>query len=106
MKRREFITLLGGVAAWPLTARAQQAGRVMRIGVLMSYVESDTTAHQWVKAFSQSLQESGWIDNQNIRVPLGRSKPRPSASQRCRVGSFEAEFAYGRSDASFGRSPT
>ena len=81
MRRREFIALLGGVAAWPLTARAQQAGRVMRIGVLMSYVESDTTAHQWTKAFSQSLQESGWIDNQNIKFEYRWAGPNPDLLQ-------------------------
>jgi ABC-type uncharacterized transport system substrate-binding protein len=81
MRRREFITLLGGVVAWPLTARAQQADRVMRIGVLMSYVESDTTAHQWTKAFSQSLQESGWIDNQNIKFEYRWAGPNPDLLQ-------------------------
>src|SRR5215813_3511421 len=81
MRRRELIALLGGVAAWPLTARAQQAGRVMRIGVLMSYVESDTTAHQWTKAFSQSLQESGWIDNQNIKFEYRWAGPNPDLLQ-------------------------
>src|SRR5215510_10052852 len=77
MRRREFIALLGGVAAWPLTARAQQAGRVMRIGVSMSYVETDTTAHQWTKAFSQSLQESGWINDQNIKFEYRWAGPNP-----------------------------
>src|SRR5262247_1888046 len=82
MRRREFITLLGGVAAaWPLTARAQQADRVARIGVLMSYVESDTTAHQWTKAFSQSLQESGWINNQNIKFEYRGAGPNPDLLQ-------------------------
>jgi len=78
MRRREVIALLGGAAAaWPLVARAQQPDRVARIGVLMSYVETDTTAHQWTKAFSQSLQESGWINDQNIKFEYRWAGPNP-----------------------------
>jgi hypothetical protein len=81
MRRREFITLLGGVVAWPLTARARRADRVMRIGVLMSYVESDSTAHQWTNAFSQSLPRSGLLSICTL-VPLllGVADLSPSAS--------------------------
>ena len=68
MKRREFITLLGGAAAaWPLGARAQQSVQMRRIGVLMSYLESDAEAQEQTKAFSQSLKEFGWTDGVNIR---------------------------------------
>jgi ABC-type uncharacterized transport system substrate-binding protein len=66
--RREFITLLGGAAAaWPLAARAQRGERV-RIGVLMSYVESDSEAQQQARAFSQSLEPLGWTDGSNIAL--------------------------------------
>src|SRR5215472_11322301 len=69
IKRREFITLLGGVAAWPLAARAQQPGdRMRRIGVLMSQSADDPDALAWISAFAQGLQERGWIIGGNVRV--------------------------------------
>ena len=68
MKRREFITLLGGAAAWPLAARAQQGERMRRIGVLSSLAESDLEAQSRFAAFSRALQELGWTDGSNVRI--------------------------------------
>ena len=69
MKRREFITLLGGAAvAWPLTARAQQAERMRRIGVLMGMKADDPEGLARLAAFAQGLQQSGWTIGQNVRV--------------------------------------
>jgi putative tryptophan/tyrosine transport system substrate-binding protein len=69
MKRRVFITLLGGaVVAWPLTARAQQAMRMRRIGVLMNQAADDPEAPPRVSAFAQGLQERGWIIGDNVRI--------------------------------------
>ena len=68
MRRREFITLIGGGAAWPLTARAQQAERVRRIGVLTAYSESDPEAQARVGAFREGLQKLGWTEGRNIRI--------------------------------------
>ena len=69
MKRREFITLLGGAAAaWPLAARAQQRERVRRIGVLMSQSADDPDALAWISAFAQGLQERGWSVGGNVRI--------------------------------------
>src|SRR5262249_43450509 len=70
MKRREFITLLAGAAAWPLGARAQQSGRVRRIGLLMAWAESDPEAQPRLAAFMATLRELGWIDGQNCRIEL------------------------------------
>ena len=68
MRRREFIAGLGGaVASRPLAARAQTK-RMQRIGVLMSYVESDGEAQQQARAFSQSLGALGWADRLNITL--------------------------------------
>jgi putative ABC transport system substrate-binding protein len=69
MKRREFITLLGGAAAaWPLAAGAQQSQRIRRVGVLMAVAESDVDVRSGVAIFQQSLQELGWTDGRNLRI--------------------------------------
>jgi putative ABC transport system substrate-binding protein len=69
MKRRELLTLLGGAAVtWPLRTRAQQSGRVRRIGVLLGNAEGDTQAVAGLAAFKTGLQELGWIDGRNIQI--------------------------------------
>ena len=69
MKRRDFITLLGGAAAvWPLAARAQSPERVRRVGVLMGYAESDREAQASVAAFREELQKLGWAEGANMRI--------------------------------------
>jgi putative ABC transport system substrate-binding protein len=70
MSRREFITLLGSAAAWPLAARAQHGGRMLRVGVLMSYAESDPLAQIWFKAFLEEMQAAGWINGQNVQLDV------------------------------------
>ena len=70
MKRREFITLLGGAAAWPLAARAQQGDRVRRIGVLIGGDENDPVWKPRLSAFTQALAGLGWTDGRNLRIDL------------------------------------
>ena len=70
MKRREFISLLGGVAAaWPLAARAQQPERLRRIAMLTGRTE-DVESLGWVEAMRQRLKELGWSDGRNVRIEL------------------------------------
>ena len=70
MNRREFIAALGGAAAWPLAARAQQGGRVRRIGVLMLGDESDPAWKTPLSALTQALAGLGWADWRNVRIDL------------------------------------
>jgi len=68
LRRREFITLLGGATAWPIAARAQQGERVRRIGVLAgSAAASDAEAQAFLAVFRQTLQQSGWTEGRNVR---------------------------------------
>jgi putative tryptophan/tyrosine transport system substrate-binding protein len=87
VKRREFITLLGGAAAaWPLAARAQQAERVRRIGVLMTLPADDPEAQLYMAAFQQGLQELGWSVGRNLRID---HRWGPSDSERYRQHAAE-----------------
>jgi ABC-type uncharacterized transport system substrate-binding protein len=68
MRRREFITLLGSAAAWPLAARAQLTTRMRRVGAMMLLAEDDPQQKAWTEAFLHGLQEAGWIDRGNIQI--------------------------------------
>jgi putative ABC transport system substrate-binding protein len=68
MRRREFITLLGGAGAWPLAARAQQAGGMRRVGVLMALDENDPEAKAYLTGFTQGLADLGWAISRNLSV--------------------------------------
>ena len=68
MKRREFITLLSGAAAWPLAARAQRGERMRRIGVLMLYPENDSEGQLRATALRQGLQKLGWVTGRNVEI--------------------------------------
>ena len=88
MKRREFITLLGGaVVAWPLAARAQQGERMRRIGVLMSVAADDPEGQARIGAFLQGLQQLGWTDGRNVRIDT-----RWAAGNADDVRKYAAEF--------------
>ena len=70
IRRRDFITLLGGAAAWPLAAHAQQGNRVRRIGVLLGGDENDPATKTFVSAFTKALADLGWTDGRNVRMDL------------------------------------
>ena len=105
MRRREFITLLGGAAAaWPLAARAQQSERMRRIGVLINLARGRSgICKPACAAFLQGLQQLGWIDGRNVRIdyPLGRRRCRPlsqicGGTGRARAGRHPGPWQPGR----------
>jgi putative ABC transport system substrate-binding protein len=67
IRRREFIAALGGAAAWPLAASAQQGERVRRVGVLLNGVPTDPVLRTRVRAFTEQLRKLGWIEGKNLR---------------------------------------
>src|SRR5262249_17817162 len=88
MKRRDFITLLGGAAAaWPLAVRAQQGERVRRIGVLVGFAVDDPVAQRRVLAFAQALAQLGWADGRNVCIDI-----RWSAGDPERIRKYAAEL--------------
>src|SRR5262245_51992737 len=70
MNRREFITLIGGAAAWPVAARAQQAERVRRVAVLMFTTPDEPESQARITALAQGLQEAGWAVGRNVRIDV------------------------------------
>ena len=68
IERRKFLATLGGAAAWPLAARAQQGERMRRIGVLMSTGERDPETQLRVGAFREGLQKLGWAEGHNLQI--------------------------------------
>jgi putative ABC transport system substrate-binding protein len=87
LSRREFITLLGGAAAWPLAARAQQRERMRRIGVLMSLAADDPEGQARMRVFVQGLQELGWTVGLNVQIDY-----RWAAGDTNRYPSYSAEL--------------
>ena len=82
MKRREFITLLGVAAAWPLAARAQQREPMRRIGVLIGLAADDPESQRRITAFVQALQELTWTDGRNVRIDTRWSASDPDRTRR------------------------
>jgi len=82
VRRRKFITLLGGAAAWPLAARAQQGGRMRRIGVLMRGSADDSDEQARLTGFLQGLEEWGWSDGRNVRIDVRWSAADPDRRRR------------------------
>jgi len=68
--RRDFITLIGGAAAWPLAARAQQGERVRRVGVLMNAAATETVSQSYLAAFVEGLRQLGWTEGKNLRIDV------------------------------------
>jgi putative ABC transport system substrate-binding protein len=95
MKRREFITLMGGAAAtWPLAAQAQQAEQRRRIGVLMSFAESDASARAMFEGYRNALAQLGWTEGKNLQMEV-----RWAAGNPDKIKSFTKELVELRPDA-------
>jgi len=95
MRRREFVTLVGGAAVlWPIASHAQQSDKTRLIGVLMGYAESDAAARSLVAAFRGSLARLGWTEGSNLRIEL-----RWSAGDPDRMKTFAKELVDLRPDA-------
>jgi putative tryptophan/tyrosine transport system substrate-binding protein len=82
MRRREFVTMLGGAAAWPLVTRAQQGERVRRIGMLMASTADDPEYQARIAAFQQGLQQLGWSDGRNVRIDARWATTKPEDIRR------------------------
>ena len=99
MRRREFISLLGGAAAWPLAVRAQQTERMRLIGVLTSYSENDPIGQSAVTAFRTDLKKLGWTEGVNLRIEL-----RWGASDPDKITTFAKELVNLHPDVILGQS--
>src|SRR5262245_37550010 len=83
MRRRDFISLVGGATvAWPLATRAQQSNRMRRIGVLTPFAPDDAEGHARLTAFAQALQQSGWAVGQNVQIDYRWGDGKPAAMRK------------------------
>ena len=82
MKRRAFLAALGGAAAMPLAARAQQPERMRRIGILMPASSDDLDFQAWIGAFLQGLQQAGWIIGRNVRIDTRWATTNPDSLRK------------------------
>jgi hypothetical protein len=96
MRRREFITLIGASAAWPLAGRAQQGDQMRRVGVLIGIAANDPDAQTRLAAFVQNLQQLGWTDGRNVRIDY-----RWGGGDADRVRKYAAELLALRPDVVF-----
>jgi putative tryptophan/tyrosine transport system substrate-binding protein len=100
MNRRRFITLLGGAAAWPLAARAQQSDRIRRLGVLLVGAENDSRLETRFSWFTKGLGELGWTDGRNVRMDV-----RWAAGNPDRMRMFASELIDQQPDVIIVNSP-
>jgi putative tryptophan/tyrosine transport system substrate-binding protein len=82
MKRRQFISLLGGAAAWPLAALSQQDRGIRRVGMLLTLAESDPIGRAYVVAFRDGLQALGWTEGSNVQLDIRRATSDPESIER------------------------
>jgi putative ABC transport system substrate-binding protein len=82
MRRREFIGLVGGAAAWPFTARAQQGERMRRVGLVLARAQDDPEAQAQLATFVQTLQSSGWTTGRNVQLDIRWGAADPANSRR------------------------
>jgi putative ABC transport system substrate-binding protein len=95
MQRRDFIKVIGGTVAWPLTARAQQPGDMRRIGMLMAYAETDREGQAFVAAFREALAKLGWAEGRSIQIDVRWA---PASSNENLRRQFAQELIALRSD--------
>jgi putative ABC transport system substrate-binding protein len=93
MKRREFISFVGSAAAWPLAARAQEPGRMRRVGMLLALFDSDPESEPRIAAFQQELESRGWTEGRNIQIEY-----RWASGDSDRFRDFAAELVATRPD--------
>src|SRR6516165_2724799 len=101
LKRRDILTLLGGAAAWPLVARAQQPGGMPRIGLLSSFAENDPEALAWIGELMQGLQELGWVNGRNVQIEF-----RFAAGDPARISTLATELIELHPDMLFAVGPS
>ena len=99
MNKREFMTLLGGAAAWPIAARAQQrSDNIRQIGMLMGFAQDDPVAQSMVAAFRVGLSKLGWTEGSNVRIELRWAGPDIE-----RINRLAKELAALRADVMLGQ---